>query len=105
MYTTKRILSTPFVKISIDVNMSEFIGGVLLNKQLGNFLRQQCQHKGLSLRSLSIRSGLSPGRCTISSKENTADPIFAKSAGRLPWCQKGISVAASWSARGYGLRR
>lgn len=31
------------------------------NKELGDFLRQQCQKRGLSLRRLSIKSGLSPG--------------------------------------------
>lgn len=31
------------------------------NKELAGFLRQQCKEKGLSLRSLSINSGLSPG--------------------------------------------
>jgi len=33
----------------------------LPNKQLGDFLQQQCEQRGLSLRSLSIKSGLSPG--------------------------------------------
>ena len=32
----------------------------MTNKELGDFLRQQCQHRGLSLRKLSINSGLSP---------------------------------------------
>ncbi len=31
------------------------------NKELGDFLLQQCKERGLSLRSLSIKSGLSPG--------------------------------------------
>ncbi len=31
------------------------------NKELGDFLLQQCKESGLSLRSLSIKSGLSPG--------------------------------------------
>ena len=30
-------------------------------KELGDFLREQCRQNGLSLRSLSIKSGLSPG--------------------------------------------
>jgi len=33
----------------------------LANKELGNFLSEQCQQRGLSLRSLSINSGLSAG--------------------------------------------
>ena len=31
-----------------------------MNKELGDFLREQCKERGLSLRSLSIHSGLSP---------------------------------------------
>lgn len=31
-----------------------------MNKELGDFLREQCKERGLSLRSLSINSGLSP---------------------------------------------
>ncbi len=30
-------------------------------KELGDFLREQCRQRGLSLRSLSVKSGLSPG--------------------------------------------
>ncbi len=30
-------------------------------KELNDFLREQCRQKGLSLRSLSLKSGLSPG--------------------------------------------
>jgi len=33
----------------------------LSNKELGVFLREQCEQRGLSLRRLSINSGLSPG--------------------------------------------
>ena len=33
----------------------------MANKELGDFLAQQCKERGLSLRSLSINSGLSPG--------------------------------------------
>jgi len=33
----------------------------LANKELGNFLSEQCKERGLSLRSLSINSGLSAG--------------------------------------------
>ena len=33
----------------------------MLAKELGDFLREQCRQRGLSLRSLSIKSGLSPG--------------------------------------------
>jgi len=33
----------------------------LSTKELGDFLREKCQQRGLSLRSLSIKSGLSPG--------------------------------------------
>lgn len=32
----------------------------MLNRELGDFLVQQCKERGLSLRSLSINSGLSP---------------------------------------------
>jgi len=32
-----------------------------LNNELADFLRQQCKQKGLSLRRLSLNSGLSPG--------------------------------------------
>ena|GEM_PF-1914665 len=35
-------------------------GEYLLNRELGDFLVQQCKERGLSLRSLSINSGLSP---------------------------------------------
>jgi len=33
----------------------------LANKELGDFLVQQCKERGLSLRRLSVNSGLSPG--------------------------------------------
>jgi len=32
-----------------------------LSKELGDFLLERCQRRGISLRSLSIKSGLSPG--------------------------------------------
>ena len=33
----------------------------MLNKELGEFLTQQCEERGLSFRSLSVNAGLSPG--------------------------------------------
>ena len=36
------------------------MGELLENKELAEFLRQQCKERGLSLRSLSMKSGLSP---------------------------------------------
>ena len=47
------------------------------NEQLGNFLRQQCKERGLSLRSLSINSGLSAGTVHSIIKRNYQPTLFS----------------------------
>jgi len=51
--------------------------GNLANKELGDFLFEQCKQKRLSLRSLSINSGLSAGTVHSIIKRNYQPTLFS----------------------------
>ena len=49
----------------------------MANKELGDFLLEQCKKRGLSLRSLSINSGLSAGTVHSIIKRNYQPTLFS----------------------------
>lgn len=49
----------------------------MANKELGDFLLEQCKERGLSLRSLSINSGLSAGTVHSIIKRNYQPTLFS----------------------------
>ena len=46
--------------LGVGFNLSRLVGAYLPDKELVDFLLEQCEQRGLSLRGLSTKSGLSP---------------------------------------------